>query len=90
MSREDAVTLQVSDDGPGFTERELLTAARPYYSGHQEGETYHFGLGLHICRILCEKHGGTLTLSNGPGGGAAVSATFDMGGSGCLPCREIA
>ncbi len=87
---ESTFTLQVSDDGPGFTERELLTAARPYYSGRQEGETYHFGLGLHICRILCEKHGGTLTLSNGPGGGASVSATFDMGGSGCLPCREIA
>lgn len=76
----DTFTLQVSDDGPGFTEKELLTAVRPYYSRHQEGETYHFGLGLHICRILCEKHGGALTLSNGPGGGAMVSAAFDTRG----------
>ena len=70
------LTLQVTDDGPGFTEKELLTAAQPYYSGKREPS--HFGLGLHICRTLCEKHGGSLTLANRSDGGAEVTAVFSM------------
>ena len=66
--------LRVADDGPGFTERELVTAANPYYSGNK-GEADHFGLGLYICRTLCEKHGGSLTLANEAGGGC-VTAEF--------------
>ena len=77
----DALTLRVADDGPGFTEKELLTAARPYYSGRRDGDGCHFGLGLHICRTLCEKHGGGLTLANGESGGAEVTARFAMGPS---------
>ncbi len=68
------LVLRVADDGPGFTERELVTAANPYYSGNK-GEADHFGLGLYICRTLCEKHGGSLTLTNEAGGGC-VTAEF--------------
>ncbi len=67
------ITLRVADDGPGFTERELVTAATPYYSG-KKGDTEHFGLGLYICRTLCEKHGGSLTLENGSAGGCVTAA----------------
>ena len=74
----DALALRMADDGPGFSKKELLVAAKPYYSGAQDGETYHFGLGLHICRTLCEKHGGGLTLANGEHGGAEVTARFAM------------
>ena len=34
----------------------------------------HLGMGLNICKVLCEKHGGFLTLKNK--GGAAVTAAF--------------
>ena len=33
-------------------------------------------LGLSICKILCEKHGGKLTLNNSTKGGAITSASF--------------
>ena len=36
----------------------------------------HFGLGLHICKLLCEKQGGGLRLQNAPGGGAMAQAFF--------------
>lgn len=70
------LTLRVADDGKGFSPKELLSATKPYYCGEQELGSYHFGLGLHICRTLCEKHGGSLLLRNGPDGGAEVTANF--------------
>ena len=69
--------LSISDDGKGFGERELFKACQPYYSGETQKQNYHFGLGLHICRTLCEKHGGHLQLENVPQGGAKVTAYFD-------------
>ena len=69
-------SISVSDDGKGFSDKELIMATHPYYSGQGEKQSYHFGLGLHICRMLCEKHGGRLLLENGTAGGAKVTATF--------------
>lgn len=72
----DAFSVSITDDGKGFSDKELMTAAKPYYSGQSEKEEYHFGLGLHICRTLCEKHGGTLMIENTARHGAKVTATF--------------
>lgn len=68
--------ISVADDGNGFGDKELMTAAKPYYSGQAEKGQFHFGLGLHICRTLCEKHGGSLRLENTDQHGAKVTATF--------------
>lgn len=67
--------LYVEDDGMGFLESELHKALSPYYSGKQEEE--HFGIGLHICNMLCKLHGGTISLANKiEGNGAIISASF--------------
>lgn len=77
LSRENAaLTLRVADDGPGFTDKELVAAVKPYYTGRSRDRKEHFGLGLHICRTLCEKHGGNLTLANADPGGGCVTARF--------------
>ena len=36
----------------------------------------HFGLGMYISRIFCEKHGGNLKIYNARQGGAHVEALF--------------
>ncbi|HIU33783.1 MAG TPA: HAMP domain-containing histidine kinase [Candidatus Pullichristensenella excrementigallinarum] len=73
---EEFLLLCVEDDGPGFSPEALKRAAEPYFrDGARDGE--HFGLGLYICRILAEKHGGALELSNGANG-ARVSARFRL------------
>lgn len=72
------LSIRVADDGKGFSGKELVTAAKPYYSGRQETGTYHFGLGLYICRTLCEKHESDLKLANAENGGAVVTAVFAM------------
>lgn len=74
---EDMLYVYVKDDGCGFTEEALEHGLRPYY---REGENagHHFGIGLHICNLLCKKHGGCISLSNSVHGGAFVSASFDI------------
>lgn len=61
----------VYDDGKGFQPDELSKAVKPYYHGKSVG-TEHYGMGLYICKMLCEKHGGFLWVYNSPGGGACV------------------
>ncbi len=64
--------LTVKDDGKGFPEEDLRKAATMFYSRDRENE--HFGIGLGICRILCEKHGGMLSVTNNREKGACVTA----------------
>lgn len=71
-------SITVSDDGKGFSDKDLLKADKPYYSGATQKQEYHFGLGLHICRTLCEKHGGRLKLENAPKSGAKITACFSV------------
>ena len=76
-----ALSLTVADDGPGFPPAALKRAAEPYYradrSPNPEGEL-HFGLGLYLCRVLCQKHGGSLEIGNVPEGGARITARFSV------------
>lgn len=66
--------INISDDGKGFTAKELSEAMKPFYKSSDERNQEHFGIGLYICKILCEKHGGYLQLENH--NGASVTATF--------------
>lgn len=74
-ANDSCFTASVSDDGPGFTAEALAKAANPFYKGRESGGN-HLGLGLNICDILCRRHGGSLTLSNAPSGGAVVTVRF--------------
>ncbi len=72
--REDFFYLIVSDDGKGFSEKDLTDAVKPFYKSAKESDGGSFGMGLNICKILCEKHGGSLKLENAQG--ALVTAVF--------------
>lgn len=67
--------ISVSDDGRGFTETALKNADKPFFRDQKESDT-HFGLGLYICRVLCEKHGGKLKISNHENGGIVTAEFF--------------
>ncbi len=69
------IKISVSDDGKGFTETALKNADKPFFSDQKESDT-HFGLGLYICRVLCEKHGGKLKISNHENGGLVTAEFF--------------
>lgn len=66
--------LSVSDDGKGFNKDVLHKAVIPYFT-EEPDHSEHFGLGLYICKLLCEHHGGCLQIEN-IASGAKVSAYF--------------
>lgn len=69
------VILCVFDDGPGFSDTILKKGGEPFLHDNAVAKHEHFGMGLYVCRLLCEKHGGALTMENTPDG-AKVTATF--------------
>lgn len=72
---DNQLMIYIKDDGKGFSKEELYMATRPYYTGRGD-DIEHFGIGLTISKMLCEKHGGTLHLSNSTKGGAIIAASF--------------
>ncbi|MDE6502457.1 MAG: HAMP domain-containing histidine kinase [Ruminococcus sp.] len=75
---EDFLKIVICDDGKGFSEKALKFAKEPFYRDSNEQNSTHFGLGLYICKIICEKCGGSLSISNTETG-AEVTAKFFCG-----------
>lgn len=73
-SQDGYLYLTVSDDGAGFIKKDLENATKPFYKTVRETDNEHFGMGLNICKVLCEKHGGYIRLSNR--NGAVVTTVF--------------
>lgn len=65
------LVIRVLDRGPGIPPDQMESALRPFFrlEGSRSRETGGVGLGLTIARILAERAGGVLALSNRPGGG---------------------
>lgn len=77
LDKEDnLLLLTLVDDGPGFSAKALANGAKPFYKAENESNNEHFGMGLNICKTLCEKHGGYLQLSNEDG--ARIVAAFEL------------
>lgn len=74
--KESLFLMSVKDDGKGFSEKDLGQATNMFY-GKEKGNE-HFGIGLGVCRTLCEKHGGFLKIGNNKMCGAYVTAAFDI------------
>lgn len=70
--KKDFLILTVKDDGKGFSAADLEKATTVFYSNDKEKQ--HFGIGLSVCKILCEKHGGLLYVGNQKETGACVTA----------------
>lgn len=71
---DNGLLLSVSDDGKGFDKNILYKVTCPYFT-EETDHSEHFGLGLYICKLLCEHHGGYLQIEN-ISSGAKVTAFF--------------
>jgi two-component system, OmpR family, osmolarity sensor histidine kinase EnvZ len=71
--------LVVRDHGRGVPEARLDQVLRPFVRlDVARGGNAHSGLGLAIVNRLVRHHGGTLTVSNAPGGGFVASMRFPL------------
>jgi signal transduction histidine kinase len=64
--RAPAVLLRVRDFGPGMDEAQILHASEAFYRADaaRQRSTGGVGLGLYLCRLVAEAHGGTLAVRN--------------------------
>jgi two-component system sensor histidine kinase RegB len=75
---EDAVTIEVRDDGPGFSPDIFAKLGEPYVTSRPSGENSPsghtgMGLGFFIAKTLLERTGAQLEFRNDRGGGALVA-----------------
>ncbi len=75
-----AITLWVGDRGQGLPLGSEERVFERFHRGRHEGVTG-VGLGLPICRAICEAHGGSLRASRREGGGALFTATLPIVGT---------
>lgn len=70
------VELSVSDEGPGVAADDRQRIFEPYVQAGDESRAGGLGLGLAICKRLVEAHGGTIGVSERPGGGSCFAFTL--------------
>jgi nitrogen fixation/metabolism regulation signal transduction histidine kinase len=68
------LSLELSDNGPGFPEAVLGQPFEPYVTSKPSGS----GLGLAICRKIVTEHEGRISLSNIETGGAMVTILLPL------------
>ncbi len=68
--------VEVCDDGIGFHADSMELVTNAYYHENSANDLNHFGLGLYISKLLCEKHGGKILIKNAVNKGASVKAEF--------------
>ncbi|WP_456047872.1 sensor histidine kinase [Actinomadura harenae] len=78
------VTVTVADDGPGVPrgERERIFDRFTRLDAARSRDAGGSGLGLPIAREIAVRHGGTLTVEDAPGGGAAFVLSLPLAGQG--------
>lgn len=67
--------LQVRDQGEGISSEHLSQLSEPFYraDSSRQRNTGGFGLGLYLCRLIAEAHGGYLGVDSKLGEGTCVS-----------------
>lgn len=75
-AESDAVSLSVSDNGPGIARTLRRRLFRPFARGENTGTAEGLGLGLVLVRALVNAQGGEVSYQDAPGGGARFVVRF--------------
>lgn len=77
---DNEIYFRIDDNGRGFTERDLGLALNKFYRGDKSrnSNSGNSGLGLYISRIIIEKHGGEIKLSNNKMKGARIEFSIRL------------
>jgi signal transduction histidine kinase len=69
---DSAITLTVSDNGPGMSEEMLDRLFQPFATTRSNG----FGLGLYSCKQIANEHNASIVCESKPGVGTAMKVIF--------------
>ncbi|MGE7093377.1 sensor histidine kinase [Lysinibacillus sp. NPDC048646] len=76
----DDVRFIVTDNGHGFSPKDVKEATKQFYRGDSSRNTgNHHGMGLYIAQSIVQNHGGTLLIANdSSSGGGQVTITIPI------------
>lgn len=79
---DSVLTLSVDDHGEGIAPEHLARLTEPFYrvDASRQRRTGGYGLGLYLCRMIAEAHGGELRIVSRPEQGSEVRVTIPLGG----------
>ncbi|WP_155286150.1 HAMP domain-containing sensor histidine kinase [Lacticaseibacillus zhaodongensis] len=63
--------VTVVNDGQHLSKVELANVRVPFFSSQKAG--HHLGVGMYICKVICETQGGSFTVRNVPEGVATIA-----------------
>ncbi len=77
-SEEETGTIEVIDQGEGISEEHLSKISEPFYRADsaRQRNTGGFGLGLYLCRLIAEAHGGRLEIESEIGEGTHITVNL--------------
>ncbi len=72
---EASATLIVEDQGEGIGPEHIEKVCEPFYraDSSRQRNTGGFGLGLYLCRLIAQAHGGSLEIKSELGKGTRIS-----------------
>ena len=89
IPRKSDVMIEIADHGPGIPAHEEETIFSKFT--RSTNTRMGAGIGLSICRVIIEAHGGRIWAENRPGGGAAFKFVIPIEGTPppMLPEKEL-
>jgi signal transduction histidine kinase len=80
QANAEKVTLLIRDHGSGIEAKHLPHITEPFYrvDPARRRETGGYGLGLYLCRMIAEAHGGALQIDSTVGKGTSITITLPM------------
>ncbi len=84
------VLLEVEDQGEGIAEEHLSQISEPFYRADsaRQRNTGGFGLGLYLCRLIAQAHGGELIIESQVGAGTHITVRLPPRPPSDLPEAE--
>jgi signal transduction histidine kinase len=72
---QESGVIEVEDNGEGISAEHLTQICEPFYraDSSRRRNTGGFGLGLYLCRLIAEAHGGKLTIKSEVAKGTQIS-----------------
>ncbi|WLD19805.1 ATP-binding protein [Aeromonas veronii] len=80
--KDNVLFVSVSDSGIGISADKIAELFQPFRQAHIDPNRQGSGLGLNICKRLCQLMGGDIAIESQPGEGTTVSFS--------LPCQPAA
>jgi len=80
VQEDQKIVLKITDYGPGVSAEDLLHITEPFYrtDSARMRKTGGYGLGLYLCRLIAEAHGGELEIQSELGKGMVVHLSLPI------------